>query len=143
MILDTITSVQQQSADVGLIWAAIITAIGATIGGVALIIVKRVRPAVGVTDMWNQINTQNVQIGEQNRTIVELQRAVNELQEESITFRQGQQSLGEGFDALYGYVMRTTASGEVPAFTKDEARRINKARALREAIISSQPEMYI
>lgn len=145
-MLELTSAIQQSTTDFGIIWAAIITAIGVVIGGIILIIVKRVRPIVGVTDMWKQINTQNEQIAEQNGTIVELQKAVNTLQQEAFTFRQTQLSinrnLGEGFDALYGYVLRTTTSGSTPDFTPDESRKVNSARALREAQIN-QPEMYI
>lgn len=152
-MLELTSAIQQSTTDFGIIWAAIITAIGVVIGGIILIIVKRVRPIVGVKDMWEQINTQNDQISKQNdkivgqnSTIVELQKAVNTLQQEAFTFRQTQlginRNLGEGFDALYGYVLRTTTSGTTPDFTPDESRKVNSARALREAQVN-QPEMYI
>lgn len=146
------TAVSAQT-DQGLIWAAIIGAIGVVVAGVLLIVVKRVKPAVGVTDMWKQINTQNEEIRNQNKTIGELQSAVNTLQEQAVTtlreqaiFRDTQfrinQNLGDGFDALYGYVLRTTTSGTEPSFTPEESSRINKARATR-ADQKNQPEVHI
>jgi len=137
---------QAYDSNFGVIVAAIIGAIGVVVAGLILIIVKKVKPAVGVKDMWEQINTQNRQISNQNNTILQLQNAVNELQKDAVTFRENQMginhNLGEGFDALYGYVLRTTDTGSVPTFTPGEAYKINRARALRLEQIN-QPETYI
>lgn len=119
------------------VWGAIITAFGVIVGSVILIIVKRTKPAVGTVDMWKQINSQNATITSQNSDISGLQTAVAKLQQQRLDDRETQLNvnrvMGDGFDALSGYVRRTTAAGRKPEFSDDEREKIERARALRDS----------
>lgn len=102
----------------------------AVIGILGLIIARMVRRPVSQVDLWAQINKQNDQITVlQNRlSTIESQRTSDRNQQLNIN-----RVMGDGFDALSGYVRRTTAVGRRPDFTDDERDKIEKARALRDS----------
>jgi hypothetical protein len=100
------------------------TLLSAIIGGVVLIIVRRSRGPVAIQDLWTE-----------NRLMRNEMTALAAKVDGLIADRASQLTvnriMGEGFDALSGYVERTTEQGMKPSYTPAEHTAIERARALR------------
>lgn len=96
----------------------------AVIGALALMIVRLIRGPVAIQDLW----TENREL---RKDLKSLETKVDGL----IADRESQLTvnriMGEGFDALSGYVERTTEHGMKPTYTHAEHTAIERARALR------------
>jgi hypothetical protein len=96
----------------------------AVIGALALMIVRLIRGPVAIQDLW----TENREL---RKDLKSLETKVDGL----IADRESQLTvnriMGEGFDALSGYVERTTEHGMKPTYTHVEHMAIERARALR------------
>jgi hypothetical protein len=96
----------------------------AVIGALALMIVRLIRGPVAIQDLW----TENREL---RKDLKSLETKVDGL----IADRESQLTvnriMGEGFDALSGYVERTTEHGMKPTYTLSEHMAIERARALR------------
>lgn len=97
----------------------------AAIGALGLIIVRRLRGPVTVQDLWAENRSLRDDLTEVSRKVDQLVR--NEQVQLGVN-----RIMGEGFDALSGYVERTSdEAGIKPAYTRAEHESIERARALR------------
>jgi hypothetical protein len=101
--------------------ASVIVAI---IGAIALIVVRRTRGPVAIQDLW----TENRQL---RTDMTSLEAKVDKLIASKETQLTVNRIMSEGFDALSGYVERTTEQGHQPSYTSSEALAIHRARTLR------------
>lgn len=109
------------------ILAALITAL---IGGAFLLIARRLKPPVTIQDVWKENRALRSDLALSDKRIDELAHKVDQLVKASETQLTVNRIMGEGFDALSGYVERTSG-GIKPAYTVEEHDAIERAKALR------------
>jgi hypothetical protein len=109
------------------ILAALITAL---IGGAFLLIARRLKPPVTIQDVWKENRALRTDLMRAETRLDELAHKVERLLRASETQLTVNRIMGEGFDALSGYVERTSG-GIKPAYTAEEHDAIERAKALR------------
>lgn len=99
----------------------------ALIGGIAALVVRLIRGPVQMQDLWAENRLLRKEMQDIRDEVEEMRKAYLSEKQEQMTINR---TMGDGFVALSNFVQRTNSGKTKPAFTEEEDRAIQAARAL-------------